>query len=293
MLSRQTVIAGESSEELAARIAEKLKAGLVRTRAVTFSDGESKLTLEGNLSDKKIVVVQSAHPPVDTNLIQALSLVARAREAAPHVTAVVPYLGYARQDREFLPGEIVTTKALAALFKGAGASEVVVVDIHSKRGLWHFGIKTTNVSAVPELARHFKKMRLRNTVVVSPDGGGKERAQEFAGLMKLGCVVLEKKRDRKTGNVRITTRDVDGIVGANVILIDDMISTGGSIVKAVEFLKKKKCGNVFVACTHGLLVGDAVKKIKKAGVREIVCTNTVPGRASSVDVSGAIARALK
>ncbi len=291
-MSRLSVVAGKSSEELAGKVARRLGAGLVRTRVVTFPDGESKITLRGALSGEKVVVVQSIHPPVDTNLVQALSLVARAREAAPRVVAVVPYLGYARQDREFLPGEIVATKVLARLFRGAGASEIVVVDVHSKAGLGHFKIKSTNVSAVPALARHFRKMRLGDPVAVSPDQGGRERAEEFARLLGTDCVALSKERDRRTGSVRIKTKGADGIAGRDVILVDDMVSTGGSIIKATEFLRGQKCGEVFVACTHGLMAGDAVEKIRGAGVAEIVSSNTVPGRTASVDVSAEIAGAI-
>ena len=292
-MSRLTVVAGAASEELAERIARRLRAGLVRTQTVTFPDGESKITLSGDLSGEKVVVVQSVCPPVDTNLVHALSLIARAREAARQVVAVVPYMGYARQDREFLPGEVVTMKVLARLFRGAGASEVVVVDIHSRAGLGHFKIKSQNVTAVPDLARHFRKMGLKNPLVVSPDRGGRERAEEFARNSKLGCITLEKQRDRRTGSVRIKTRGIDGIAGMDLILVDDMVSTGGSIVRATEFLKRQGCGRVFVACTHGLLVDGAEEKIRGAGVAEIVSTNTVPGRTSSVDVSGAIARAIR
>ena len=292
MLNKLSVIAGTSSEELAKKIARKLKANIVMTQNATFQDGESKITLAGDLSNEKIVVVQSIYPPVDTNLVHALSLIARARRTARQVTAVIPYMGYARQDREFLPGEIVATRVLAKLFRGAGATEIIVVDMHSKIGLAHFGKRSREVTAVPELVKHFKKMRLENPLVVSPDQGGKERAEEFAKRSKLGCIALVKQRDRKTGTIQIKTEGVDGINGMDVILVDDMISTGGSIIKATEFLKKQGCGRVFVACTHGLLLNDAEKKIKKAGVTEIVSTNTIPGSTSSVDVSGVIARAI-
>lgn len=297
-MSRLSVIAGTSSGELAKKIARKLGAGLVRTQSTTFPDGESKITLgrggssSGMPGTKKAVVVQSIYPPVDTNLVHALSLVAKAREAAPEVVAVIPYMGYARQDREFLPGEVVTMKVLAKLFGGAGASEVIVVDIHSKVGLGHFEIKSQNVTAVPELAKYFKKMGLKNPLVVSPDQGGRGRAEEFARSSKLDCIALEKQRDRRTGRIRIKTGGVDGIRGRDVILVDDMISTGGSIIKATEFLRRQGCGRVFAACTHGLLTNGAEERIKGAGVTEIVSTNTIPGKTSSVDVSAAIAKAV-
>lgn len=293
MLSRLSVVASRSSEELAKKIARKLRASLVKTQEITFPDGESKITLCRSLSSQKVVVVQSVFPPVDTNLVHALSLIAKAKEASSQVIAVVPYMGYARQDREFLPGEIVTMKVLAKLFRGAGASEVIVVDIHSKIGLGHFKIKTQNVTAVPELVKHFRKMNLKKPLVVSPDQGGRDRAEEFAKIFKTDYIVLAKQRDRKTGKVQIKTKDIDGVKGRDLILVDDMISTGGSIVKATEFLKKQKCRRVFVACTHGLLINDAEKKIRKAGVTKIVSTNTVLGKTSIVDVSTAVVKAIR
>ncbi len=201
-------------------------------------------------------------------------------------------MGYARQDREFLPGEIVTMKILGKLFKGVGASKVISVDIHSMIGLKHFTIKTKNVSAIPDLVRYFKKLSLKDSLVVSPDQGGKERAKEFPKELGSEFIALEKKRDRKTGKVQIRTKNLEEVVNRDLILVDDMISTGGSIVKATEFLKKQKCKKVYVACTHALLINDAEKRIRKAGVTKIVSANTIPGKTSVVDISNTIAKAV-
>jgi ribose-phosphate pyrophosphokinase len=208
------------------------------------------------------------------------------------VIAVIPYMGYARQDREFLPGEIVTMKVLGKLFKGAGASKIIVVDIHSQIGLKYFSIKTKNISAIPELVKHVKKLNLEDPLVISPDQGGKERAGKFAKELGSEYIVLEKKRDRKTGKVRIKTKNLEEVANRDLILVDDMISTGGSIVKATQFLKKQKCRKVYVACTHALLMNDAEKKIKKSGVTKIVSANTIPGKTSIVDISNIITKAI-
>ena len=290
-MSNISIISGKSSEELAKKLSSKIKANLVKSEIRIFADGESKITLIGKLSKKKSIVVQSIYPPVDTNLIQALSLISKAKEISSEVIAVIPYMGYARQDREFLPGEIVTMKVLGKLFKGAGASRVIAVDIHSLIGFKHFNIKTKNVTAIPDLVRYFKKLRLKNPLVVSPDQGGKERAQEFAQEFGTEYIALEKKRDRKTGKVQIQTKNVD-VTERDLVLVDDMISTGGSIVKATQFLKKQKCKKVYVACTHALLINNAENKIKNAGVTKIVSTNTIPGKTSVVDVSDTIAKAI-
>jgi len=288
-----SLIAGDSSKELAKKISKKINANLVRSEVKIFPDGESKITLKGKLSKNKTVVVQSIFPPVDSNLIHTLSLISRAKDSSKEVVLVTPYLGYARQDREFLPGEIVTMKVLAQLFKGVGASKVIVVDIHSKIGLKYFKIKSENISAIPDLVRYCKKITLKNPLVVSPDQGGKERAKEFADKFGSDFIALKKQRNRKTGKVQIKTEGLDEVRNRDVILVDDMISTGGSIIKATEFLKKHNCNRVFVACTHALLMNDAEKKIKKSGVTRVISTNTIPGKTSVVDISSTIAKAIK
>ena len=291
-MNKITVISGKSSEDLAKKLSRKIKANLVKSEIKVFADGESKITLKGELSKRKSIIIQSIHPPVDTNLLQTLSLISKAKEISSEVVAVIPYMGYARQDREFLPGEIVTMKVLGKLFKGAGASKIIAVDIHSMIGFKYFGIKTKNVSAIPDLVQYFKKLSLKNPLVVSPDQGGKDRAKEFAKEFGSEYIALDKKRDRKTGKVQIKTKNADEVIGRDLILVDDMISTGGSIVKATQFLKKQKCKRVYVACTHALLMNDAEKKIKKAGVTKIISTNTIPNKTSIVDVSNTIAKAI-
>jgi ribose-phosphate pyrophosphokinase len=290
-LSKLSVISGKTSENLAIELSKKIKANLVKSEIRIFPDGESKITLIGKISKKKSIVLQSIYPPVDTNLVQVLSLITKAKENSSEVIAVIPYMGYARQDREFLPGEIVTMKVLGKLFKSAGASKIIVVDIHSSIGLKHFSIKTKNVTAIPDLVEFFKKLSLKNPLVVSPDQGGKERAKEFAKEFNSDYIALEKTRDRKTGKVKIKTKNLE-VENRDLILVDDIISTGGSIIKATQFLKKQKCKKIYVACTHALLMNDAEKKIKKAGVTSIISTNTIPGKTSKVDISKTIAKAI-
>ena len=291
-MSELSVISGKTSENLAKKLSKKIKANLVKSEIRVFPDGESKITLIGKISNKKSIVLQSIYPPVDTNLVQVLSLITKAKENSSEVIAVIPYMGYARQDREFLPGEIVTMNVLGKLFKSAGASKIIIVDIHSLIGLKYFTIKTKNVTAVPDLAEYFKKLSLKNPLVVSPDQGGLERAKEFAKEFNSDYIALEKTRDRKTGKVKIKTKKLAEVENRDLILVDDMISTGGSIIKATQFLKKQKCKRIYVACTHALLMNDAENKIKKAGVTSIISTNTIPGKTSKVDVSKAIAKAM-
>ena len=287
-----TVVSGNASTDLAKRIARKLKSPYIKTEKKVFPDGESKITINQIPKKSIVVVVQSTYPPVDSNLLELLSIVSKVQKFSSKVYAVIPYMGYARQDREFLGGEIVTIGVVGKLLKAAGVKKVLTVDIHSKLALKELKISSENVSAMDVLVKHFKKLKMKEPLVVSPDMGGQERAKKFANLLKTDFIALKKHRDRKTGKVNILSDRVN-VKNRDLILVDDMISTGGSIVKATQFLKKQKCRRVFVACTHALLVNDAAKKIKKAGVSQIVSTNTIPGESAKVDVSRVIADALK
>ncbi len=292
MLTTFTVISGKASEDLAKKLSKKIRAKYIKSKLRVFPDGESKITISPKPKKGKIIVVQSTFPPVDSNLIIALALISKAKQYSPNVIAVIPYLGYARQDQEFLPGEIVTIKVIANLFKASGASKIIVVDIHSKIALKQFKIPSKNVSAVPELVKYFKKLRLKEPLVVSPDLGGTARAKEFAKHFETKFIALKKQRNRKTGKVLIKSSNHKEVKGRDLVLVDDMISTGGSIIKATQFLKKQKCKRVFVACTHALLMNNAEKKIRKAGVSQIISTNTIPGKTSKVDVSSSIAKMI-
>ena len=291
-MTNYTVISGKVSEGLAKKLAKKIRAKYVKSELRVFPDGESKINIRAKPKKGKIIVVQSTFPPVDSNMIQALALISKAKQYSPNVIAVIPYLGYARQDQAFLPGEIVTIKVIANLFKASGASKIIVVDIHSKIALKQFKIPSKNVSAVPELVKYFKKLRLKEPLVVSPDLGGTARAKEFAKHFETKFIALKKQRNRKTGKVLIKSSNHKEVKGRDLVLVDDMISTGGSIIKATQFLKKQKCKRVFVACTHALLMNNAEKKIRKAGVSEIISTNTIPGKTSKVDVSSSIAKMI-
>ena len=291
-MTKFTVIGGNASSDLAKRVARKLKATYIKTERKVFPDGESKITIKQIPKKSIVIVVQSTYPPVDTNLLELLSIVSKVQKFSSKVFAVIPYMGYARQDREFLAGEIITIGVIGKLLKASGVKKVLTVDIHSKLALKELKISSENVSAMEVLVKHFKKMKMKDPLVVSPDLGGQERAKEFASLLKTGFIVLKKHRDRKTGKVNILSEKVV-VKNRDLIIVDDMISTGGSIIKATQFLKRQKCKRVFVACTHALLVNNAAKKIKSAGVSQIISSNTIPGDSAKVDVSKVISDALK
>ena len=291
-MGKISVISGNTSKGLARRIAKKLNATFIPTETTIFPDGESKITLKKIPKKGIILVIQSTSPPVDTNLLQLLSMVSQARKFSSKIYAVIPYMGYARQDRSFLGGEIITISVVAKMLKTAGAKKIIVVDIHSKIALKHFKIQVENVSAIPKLVNYFKRIKLKNPLVVSPDAGGSSRAKEFAMQFNSNFTSLKKYRNRKTGKVKIQSSKMD-VKNRDIILVDDMISSGGSIIKATQFLKKQGAGRIFVACSHAILINDAEKKIRKAGVREIVSTNTISGRSAKVDISDIIAKSIK
>ena len=178
-----TVIAGDSSSDLAKKIARRLNAVYVKTENREFPDGESKIIVKKIPRNSIILVVQSTHPPVDTNLLHLLSIISNARKYSSKIYAVIPYMGYARQDREFLDGEIVSISVIGKLLRSVGAKKIITVDIHSKMALQQLKISSESVTAITELVKYFKKKKLKNPLIVSPDLGGKQRAEKFASLM--------------------------------------------------------------------------------------------------------------
>ncbi|TLY00547.1 MAG: ribose-phosphate pyrophosphokinase [Thaumarchaeota archaeon] len=284
------VIAGPASPDLADRVAKGLGAHLVATELRVFSDGESKIKIDK--MGKNCVIVQSTYPPADTHLMQALMMAIKCADGAHDVCAVIPYLAYARQDRAFLEGEVVSIAIVAKLLQSAGVRHVVTVDIHSKLAMSHFA-SVQNVSSIPLLAEYASRMMLCRPIAVSPDAGGADRAKEFAKHSKIDALVLKKSRDRTTGEVKVEEKlDID-VSGRDALLVDDMISSGGSIVKAAEVLHNKGAGKVYAMCAHALLIGDAAQKIKAAGVQDIIATNSVPGEYAKVDLSPAIVEVVK
>jgi len=284
------VIAGPASPDLADRVAKGLGAHLVATELRVFSDGESKIKIDK--MGKNCVIVQSTYPPADTHLMQALMMAIRCADGAHDVCAVIPYLAYARQDRAFLEGEVVSIALVAKLLQSAGVRHVITVDIHSKLAMSHFA-SVQNVSSIPLLAEYASRMMLCRPIAVSPDAGGADRAKEFAKHSKIDALVLKKSRDRTTGEVKVDEKlDID-VSGRDALLVDDMISSGGSMVKAAEVLHNRGAGKVYAMCAHALLIGDAAQKIKAAGVQDIIATNSVPGEYAKVDLSPAIVEVVK
>ena len=285
------MVAGPASSDLANNIAKKLGAQLKVAQLSIFSDGESKIKLDK--VGKNCIIVQSTYPPTDTHLIQLMMMAKKCSDyGVEDICAVVPYLGYARQDRAFLEGEVVSIALVAKLFEAVGIKHSVTVDIHSQLAMSYFA-SIQNVSSVPLLADYISKMKLREPVAVSPDAGGTNRAKELARHLKIDMVALKKSRDRVGGEVTIDENLNTDISRRDTILIDDIISSGCSMIKAAEVLHKKRVGKIYAMCAHALLTGDAAQKIRSAGVQDIISTNSVPGEYAKVELSPAIAAALR
>lgn len=287
------VIAGPASVDLARSISHNLNVKIIEPELKIFSDGESKLRIP-SVNNKDCIIVQSLYPPPDRHIIQLLMIIHKCKkDHASKITVIIPYMAYARQDKAFLDGEIISIAVLAQVIENFGVDEVITVDIHQEVSLSYFSIKIKNISAIPLLADYIKNnVTLEKSFIISPDAGGIKRAEKFAQLLELPILCLKKKRDRKTGFVSIDENIGMKVDGMNAILIDDMISTGGSIVKACEVLKKQKIGNIIVFCTHAILVDNAFDKIINSGVKEIISTNSIPSICSKVDLSRILSDAL-
>ncbi len=292
-MSEYFVIGGKSSEKLSKNIAKKLNAKFIKTSLKVFPDGESKITLLDSLGKGTIIVVSSTGPPVDSNLIHILSLISKAREKSSDVIAVVPYMGYAKQDKEFLEGEIITISVVAKLLKSAGATKLIVVDFHSKDALKFFKIPTKNISAIPLFAKYLKRQNLKNPLIVSPDLFWKDNAKELATYLNTKSIALNKQRNRKTGKLVIKPPFPKFSKGCDLILFDDMISTGSSMLKTINLLKKKSFRKIFAVCTHPVFAGDAEKKIKNSGISKIIGTNSIEGKFSKIDLSELISKTIQ
>ncbi|HEV2226190.1 MAG TPA: ribose-phosphate pyrophosphokinase, partial [Nitrososphaerales archaeon] len=292
-VAEKLVLAGPASEELGRSLAEKLGFRLLDAEFKVFPDGESKFTINDKVAGKSVFVVQSTYPPVDQHIFQLLLASHQLSEQGAKVTAVVPYLAYARQDKEFLPGEGVSLGFLAHLMRHAGVRRLVTVDIHSAEGLALFSFPVYSVSAIPNLVEYAKeKMDLKDPVVISPDFGGSKRTEAFAQLYGAKFLQLKKTRDKTSGDVSMGEAKLD-VEGKDVVILDDIISTGGTVKAASEAVLKQGAKKTLAICVHGLFVGDALQKLEKASVNSIVCTNTVPGKFSKVDVSEALSSHLR
>jgi len=287
------IVLGPASAELGEKISQLTGLEKITVASRIFPDGESYLRLEGNVQDEHVVIVQTTCAPQDSRLIQLAFLAAAAkRNKAKKITAVVPYLAYARQDKIFLEGENVSIETIAAMLKAAGIDQIITINVHEVNALNLFTIPAKNISAIPLLAEYFIKKGIKKAFALSPDKGALYIAQQAQAVLGGEAGHLEKQRDRYTGQTSQTAKGLN-VKGKTVIIFDDIISTGGTIVGAAKILSEQGAEHVYTACVHGLLIGDAEKRILDAGVEEIVATDSVPSKASKVSLAPLISQELK
>ena len=287
------IIPGPASKQLGEKVAKLLGIEAVPLVFKTYPDGESYVRLEGNVQNEEIVVVQTTSPPQDTRLMQ-LALIADAakRHGAEKVTAVVPYLAYARQDKVFLQGEAISIEAVARMLKVAGIDSLITVNVHQAKVLAEFPFPAKTISAIPLLAEYFKKKGLEKAFALAPDDGALWLVEEAKTILGDECGYLEKHRDLYTGQITMEKKKLDAR-GKTVIIFDDVISTGGTIALAAKIMRELGADKVYAACVHPLLIGDAEKRILESGVKEIVGTDSVPNHVSKVSLAPLLSEELK
>ena len=269
------LLAGNSNKNLSQKISKYLKTKLVNSNIKKFSDGEIYVEINENIRGNNIFIIQSISSPANDNLLEMLLCIdALKRSSAKNITAVIPYFGYARQDRKVVPRTSISAKLVSNLITKAGADRVVTVDLHAGQIQGFFDIPVDNLFATPIFYRHIKKrLELNNLVCVSPDIGGVERSRALGKLLGVELAIVDKRRPAP-GKSKVM--NIIGNVKDKVcIIVDDIIDSGGTIVNAAKKLKDKGAKEIHVYITHGVLSGEAVKKIKNSPIKNLVITDTI------------------
>jgi ribose-phosphate pyrophosphokinase len=270
------IFAGNSNPPLAAEISQYLKVPLGKATVETFSDGESKIEIEENVRGADVFVLQSTSAPGNDHLMELLLMLdAFKRASAMRITAVMPYYGYARQDRKVVPRVPISAKLVADLITTAGASRMLTMDLHSGQIQGFFDIPVDNVYATPVLLEYLKKQLDHNEVtIVSPDAGGVERARAIATRLDASLAIIDKRR---VGANVVAEMNIIGDVADQVaILVDDMVDTAGTLAMAAGALKREGAKRILGCCTHPVLSGPAIKQIEECPLEELIVTNTIP-----------------
>lgn len=286
------IIAGPTSAGLSRKVAELLHSRIVDVEAKSFPDGESYVRLTAPVRGEEVAVIQTLSRPQDTSTIQLLQLMWAAKDCgATKVIAVTPYFAYARQHKRFLEGEAISAVMLATLIQETGAEAFITVDAHNTDSMKGFTIPVINIDASPVVSEKLREMRLQRSSIVAPDEGALNRARSLAGLLDGDAFFMKKSRDRVTG--KISTAEVDfDISGKNIIIFDDVISTGGTVAESIKILRRHNPARIVVACVHALMVGDALDRILVAGAEEVISTDTLPTTVETVSVAPLIAEEL-
>ncbi|WP_309493676.1 ribose-phosphate diphosphokinase [Candidatus Hecatella orcuttiae] len=288
------IVSGPSSRSLGERIAQLLGVRNVEVESKVFPDGESYVGLRNDVKGEKVAVIQSTYPPQDTHLMQLYFLLqAVGRLGAEEVTAVTPYLAYARQDKAFKPYEAVSIKAVIRCLEALGIRRLITVDVHEPSIFEDAAFAFQNLSAAKALAEYFLKLNLGELWAFAPDVKATKMAGEAGVIFRTPHGWFRKERDRDTGEIALKSIGGIEVKGKTLILFDDIISSGGTTAAAAKRLKALGAEKVYAACTHPLLMGEALRKVLQSGIEELVGTDTVPSPVSKVSVAPLIAQALK
>ena len=269
------IITGNSNKNLSIKISKYLKNRLVRSSIRKFSDGEIYVEINENIRGNSIFVIQSVSSPANDNLMELLLCIdALKRSSAKNITAVIPYFGYARQDRKVVPRTAISAKLVSNLITNAGADRVVTIDLHAGQIQGFFDIPVDNLFATPIFARHIKKkIKNKNLICVAPDVGGTERARALGKFLHAGLAIIDKRRPAPGKSEVMNV--IGNVKGKTCIIVDDIIDSGGTIVNAANALTDRGAKEVHVYVTHGVLSGKAVQKIKNSKIKRLVITDTI------------------
>jgi len=284
---------GPSSQDFGTKLAKRMGLPLLAVTTTEFPDGEIKYKFDEKLDGLEVLLVQSTYPPADKHYMQLFLASHHLSQEGARVHAIIPYLGYARQGKAFLPGEIVSLGIIAHLLRSVGVQRVSTVDMHSAEGLSLFSMPVYSVSAIPGLAQYVKThVKLEDPVIVAPDAGSLKRTEAFAALYGAKTIHFKKNRDRVTGRIKMEAPKVP-LKGKDCVIVDDVITTGGTVAASTELLKSLGARKVVSACVHAVLLGETLDKLLKAGVDEVIGTNTVPSKVSKVDATEPMAAYLR
>lgn len=269
------IFSGNAHPVLAREICRHLGVPLGKANIDRFPDGEVRLQIQENVRGTDVFVIQPTCSPVNENLMELLIMLdAFRRASANRITAVMPYYGYARQDRKDRPRVPISSKVVADLLTSAGANRVLALDLHASQIQGYFNIPVDHLYGTPVTVAYFRTLKLKNVVVVSPDPGGVERARAFAKKLQAPLAIIDKRReDAHTVEVMNVIGDVKGKI---CLMVDDMIDTGGTLVRGSRALLEKGAAKVYACCTHGVFAGDAIEKICHAPLEQLVVTNSIP-----------------
>ncbi|MFV9689497.1 MAG: ribose-phosphate pyrophosphokinase [Desulfobacteria bacterium] len=268
------LFSGNANKDLAAEVTEYLNVPLGQANVTRFSDREIQIEIRENIRGKDVFVMQSTSAPVNDNLVELLLMLdACKRSSAIRITAVVPYFGYARQDKKVAPRVPISAKLVADMITMAGANRIITMDLHAGQIQGFFDIPVDNIFAAPVVLDYIKENLIENLVVVSPDAGGVERARAFAKRLHAELAIIDKRREAP--NIAKAMNVIGDVKGKKVIVLDDMVDTAGTLVQAAEALVSRGVEEVYAYCTHAVLSGPAVDRISNSPFKAVVVTNTI------------------